>query len=112
MRNGKGAIFIKSAGNSFSGELCGKSQVYYDCSNPVGDSLAREPNSIVVAALNAFGEASSYSSAGSIVWVTGMGGEHGEGGNYGERKTEDYSGPTIFSTDLSGCEVGYSKKIK
>lgn len=110
LRNGKGAILIKSAGNSFSVELCGKSQVYYDCSNPVGDNLAREPNSIVVAALNAFGEASSYSSAGSIVWVTGMGGERGEGGNYGERKTEDYSGPTIFSTDLSGCEVGYSKK--
>ena len=118
LRNGKGAILIKSAGNSFksdggafSREPCGKSQVYYNCSNPVGDYLAREPNSIVIAALNAFGDASSYSSAGSIVWVTGMGGETGSGGNYGEEKTRDYDGPTVFSTDLSGCETGYSKKM-
>lgn len=110
LRNGKGAILIKSAGNSFSEELCGRSQVYYDCSNPVGDSLAREPNSIVVAALNAFGDASSYSSAGSIVWVTGMGGEYGSGGKYGEGKTPYYDGPTVFSTDLRGCDVGYGNK--
>ena len=110
LRNGKGAILIKSAGNSFSEGLCGYSQVYYDCSNPVGDRLAREPNSIVVAALNAFGEASSYSSAGSIVWVTGMGGEYGSGGRYGEGKMPYYDGPTIFTTDLHGCDVGYSNK--
>lgn len=110
LRNGKGAIFVKAAGNSFSEELCGYSKSYYDCSNPVADFSAREPNAIVVAALNAFGQASSYSSAGSVVWVTGMGGEYGAAGNYGEGKYSAYSGPTIFTTDMRGCDAGYSKK--
>ena len=110
LRDGKGAILVKAAGNSFSEDFCGFKFGYYDCSNPSGDNTSRDPNIIVVAALNAFGQSSSYSSAGSIMWVSGMGGEYGGAGNYGEGKSSEYSGPTIFTTDLSGCEAGYSHK--
>ncbi|WP_323012499.1 S8 family serine peptidase [Castellaniella sp.] len=111
LRDGKGAIFLKAAGNDFDGDYCSQSGVaYYDCSNPANDaSGSREPNAVVVAAINAFGESSNYSSVGSVIWVSGMGGEYGSGGTYGEVATGPYSGPTIFTTDMRGCGVGYSK---
>lgn len=108
LRDGKGAVFIKAAGNSFEPGLCGRGPAYFDCTNPANDVLVLESNIITVAALNAQGRASSYSSAGSVVWVTGMGGEFGGSGNYGEGGA-DNDGPTIFSTDLRGCIHGYSR---
>ena len=110
MRDGKGAIFLKAAGNSFDPGLCGLAPGYYDCSNPANDTHTLEPNIITVAALNSMGGASSYSSAGPVVWVTGMGGEFGNEGVYGEGKSAAprEEGPTIFGTDLSGCIAGYS----
>ncbi len=109
LRDGKGAIFVKAAGNSFDPGLCGKgSAAYFDCTNPVNDPTTLESNIITVAALNAKGSASSYSSAGSVVWITGMGGEYGSDGNYGEGVGYGDDGPTIFATDLRGCILGYS----
>lgn len=108
LRDGKGAVFIKSAGNSFEETECGSGPVYFDCTNPANDPAMMESNAIVVAALNAKGQASSYSSAGSVIWVTGMGGEYGNYGSYGEGNDLD-DGPTIYSTDLSGCVRGYSR---
>jgi subtilisin family serine protease len=107
LREGKGAIFIEAAGNSFSPGLCGRQAAYFDCTNPANDVSLLESNVITVAALDAKGQASSYSSAGSVVWVTGMGGEYGGAGNYGEG-SQDGDGPTIFSTDLRGCIYGFS----
>ncbi|MER1966144.1 S8 family serine peptidase [Castellaniella sp. GW247-6E4] len=109
LRGGLGAIYVKGAGNSFSASECGHGHNYYDCTSPINDPEALEPVTITVAALNAFGQASSYSSAGPVIWITGLGGEFGSGGDYGEGKTGPYSGPTIFSTDLRGCAQGYSK---
>lgn len=109
LRDGKGGVFIKAAGNSFDPGLCGMATHYFDCTNPANDPATLESNVITVAALNAKGSASSYSSAGSVVWITGMGGEYGSSGNYGEgvgQRGDD--GPTIFSTDISGCINGYS----
>lgn len=110
LREGKGAVFLKASGNSFDGGLCGLTKRYYDCTNPANDRMTLESNIITVAALNAMGQASSYSSAGSVVWVTGMAGEYGSQGVYGEGVgvgRED--GPTIFATDLRGCTHGYSR---
>ncbi|HWK60342.1 MAG TPA: S8 family serine peptidase [Eoetvoesiella sp.] len=107
LRNGKGAIFVKAAGNSFNPGLCGRTAAYFDCTNPANDVSVLESNVITVAALNAKGSASSYSSAGSVVWVTGLGGEYGGAGNYGEG-SQNGDGPTIFSTDLRGCIYGFS----
>ncbi len=115
LRNGRGAIFVKAAGNAFEGEPCrylnaDKSQApyHYPCTNPANDPETLEPNTITVAALNALGMRSSYSSAGPVVWVTGMGGEYGGSGDYGEGAVNN-DGPTLFSTDLRGCAVGYSR---
>ncbi len=110
LRGGKGAIFIKAAGNSFSEPLCGIGlPAYFDCSNPANDNFTLEPNILAVAALNAKGVASSYSSAGSVVWVSGFGGEMGRNGLYGEGAGESgQDGPTVYTTDLRGCIEGYS----
>lgn len=120
LRGGKGALFIKAVGNEFisSGTReCGavlKGKL--SCENPINDTEFLEPNIIGVGAANARGVKSSYSNAGAINWVTGLGGEAGSGGSYGEAGTgnadEDASnqpGPNIFSTDLRGCARGYSR---
>lgn len=126
LRNGKGISFIKAAGNAFDSTAdasdqeisCGPLAGAYDCTNPANDPTNLEPNAIVTAALNAKGQASSYSSAGSVVWITGLGGEYARLGSYGEvsgvtsgeaasGRTGD--GPTIASTDISGCAEGYSR---
>ncbi|MFA5489118.1 MAG: S8 family serine peptidase, partial [Candidimonas sp.] len=111
LRDGKGAIFVKSAGNNFhngfhSEKKCESGN--FNCANPANDTHTLESNIIVVAALNAQGSASYYSSAGSVIWVTGMAGEHGNQGNYGERSDYGLDGPTIYTTDLSGCTYGNS----
>ena len=120
LRNEKGIVFVKASGNSFDGNEgteCGPLTGAYDCTNPANDTSNLEPNVIVTAALNAKGQASSYSSAGSVVWITGMGGEFGKLGRYGElsgKSAEDIAagavgdGPTIFSTDIRSCTEGYS----
>lgn len=109
LRDGKGAVFVKAAGNSFAPGECGRTAAYFDCTNPANDTATLESNIITVAALNALGSASSYSSAGSVVWITGMGGEYGGSGNYGEGVGQGTDGPTIFSTDIRGCIEGYSR---
>lgn len=127
LRNGKGIIYVKSAGNAFDhdnfgyGVQCGDLYGFYDCINPSNDVSTLEPTAVVTAALNAKGQASSYSSAGSVVWITGMGGESGSFGKYGEissgtipwgseSKTVTHEGPNVYSTDVRGCDAGYSFK--
>lgn len=122
LRGGKGVIFVKAAGNSFRGGVdhttadriheCGFLENQFDCTNPANDVSTLEPNSIVIAAMNAKGQASSYSSAGSVVWVTGIGGEYGQGGIYGESSkwlAGLTDGPVMYSTDITGCALGYAK---
>jgi subtilisin family serine protease len=110
LRNGKGAIFIKSAGNSFhygfNPKKCESGG--FSCVNPANDTLTLEPNILTIAGLNAQGSASQYSSAGSVIWVTGMAGEYGNQGDYGERSDYGKDGPTIFTTDLKDCVHGPS----
>jgi hypothetical protein len=112
LRDGMGAIFIKGAGNGFDKrnlELCEVGG--YSCINPANDTYALEPNVVIVTGLNAKGSASSYAGAGSVVWVTGMAGEYGQRGQYGEGASwwwEPNDGPTIFSTDITACRYGYS----
>lgn len=94
LRNGKGAIFVKSAGNSFS--------IYNNDGSPRGfgnsniDGYDTTPFTIVTAAVNAEGTASSYSSAGSNIWISATGGEFGS------------NSPAIITTDRMGCTKGIS----
>jgi subtilisin family serine protease len=129
LRNGKGAVMVKSAGNdyvdiqardnngikifdAYCPEFQYRSAWYsmVSCANASSDSRSLELPVIIAAAANAKGYKSSYSSAGSVVWITGLGGEGGSLGNYGEEgSAEKNRGPQIYSSDLMGCDRGYSK---
>ena len=125
LRSGKGAVVVKSAGNSYEDHTnhtlgltynCPQFQYgnsFYhlvSCANPSSDTQRLALPVIITAAANAMGYKSSYSSAGSVMWITGLGGEDASIGNYGEAGSAvNKQGPQIYSTDLMGCERGYSK---
>jgi subtilisin family serine protease len=109
LRDNKGAIYVKASGNEFvdhqkTARDCSILNQLVSCENPAHDTETLIPTVIVVGAANAKGQKASYSNAGTLNWVTGFGGESGSSGKYGEGAP----GPTIFSTDLSGCAKGYS----
>jgi subtilisin family serine protease len=110
LRGGKGAIYVKSAGNEFDDINTGsdKKPVWYTCSEHNGvkgltcfNATAEETNSrpevITVGAFNASGVKSSYSTAGSTLWISAPGGENGT------------DAPATITTDLSGKDKGYSR---
>ncbi|EDP57203.1 S8 family peptidase [Vibrio sp. AND4] len=106
--NGLGAAFIKSAGNGYNiiglggrdyiAPTGNNSGLPWQNSNQAGDN-ANYWN-IVVSALNADGERSSYSTVGSNVFLTALGGE------YGSRS------PAHVTTDLTGCDMGYNSQFR
>ena len=126
LRSNKGLIVVQSAGNQYyyAGDgskddplrrcpgvsgVSGITQIV-SCENPVNDYSLLNPMRLSIAAANAKGYRASYSSAGSINWVTGLGGEYSSTGNYGEvGSAANEEGPQIYSTDLMGCERGYSQ---
>jgi subtilisin family serine protease len=104
MRGGKGAIFVKSAGNDFdedSNGLCGTSNGDggLSCRDANQDSTHNNAGIIVVSALNADGSRFSRSTIGSAIWVSAPGGEYGSSGAGGA--------PAIMTTDVQGCTKGY-----
>lgn len=97
LRNGKGALYVKSSGNDFStastsGGDCGTD---FACTETIIDPSRSLPYIINVAALDANGIKTSYSTPGASVWVSGFGGEYG------------VTNPAIMTTDQSGCASGY-----
>ncbi len=86
-------VYVKAAGNEFKlgdGTLCA----------PHNANLPFENESyfmLVVGAINADGVKSTYSNAGSNIWISAPGGEYG------------ISYPAILTTDLPTCLKGYSK---
>ncbi|ANB73313.1 hypothetical protein AYM40_13795 [Paraburkholderia phytofirmans OLGA172] len=105
LRKGKGAVFVKSAGNSYASVAGSASYCAHavaagvTCSNANSDPLGTVPQAVIVGAINARGVRSSYSSAGSNLLVSAFGGEYG-----------GVSGPTIVTSDLMGCVRGYAKR--
>mgnify|MGYP001454900478 FL=1 len=101
MRNGKGAIYVQSAGNSwYESGYCGPNSQSNDnlaCTDSVFDPSFALPYVIGVAALNADGVRSSYSTPGASIWVSGFGGEFG------------INAPAIMTVDQSTCSSGYVK---
>lgn len=95
-------FYVKAAGNFYSEE--------YNTTNKCAenlpatyDSYSNFPWVTVVAAANAKNNKSSYSSTGSNIWITGYGGEFG----YNLNNTL-YGAPAMFTTDQSGCTLGYT----
>ena len=117
LRMGKGIIYVKCAGNAF---LLNK--------NSAIDPEHTIPYVIVVGALNASGQHSSYSSQCACLWVSGLGGETGVDNagftrNFipGNLRLSMSSLPDVFlpsstvfpgilTTDSSTCDKGYSRK--
>lgn len=95
-RSGKGTIFVKSSGNDYA-VLCNGSTSSYCLGNSNFDGDNTMPYFIVVGALSASGDSSSYSSPGSNLWISTFGGEYG------------YDSPAMITTDRTGCTVGYAK---
>lgn len=96
-RGGKGAFFIKAAGNEYiqyddatSPTVCGSHNANFPFEN-------ESPYMIVVGAVNAEGERASYSNTGSNIWVSAPGGEYG------------FNYPAMLTTDLPTCFKGYAK---
>lgn len=120
LRGGKGVLLIKSAGNEFgefkvrpddgpavdSGQ-CGPAQKHgLTCQNAAFDPQSTMPQVVTTGAVNARGVKSSYSSAGSSLLVSGLGGEFGTAV---PPELPRMPGPALLTTDLAGCDRGYSR---
>ena len=124
LRNGRGAIYLQSAGNEFEvqrdamlpngetisvycvaamnkdvlpgGELAGG--VFQNPEEASCGDSGQEPDgrpyAYSVAAVHNTGRASSYSSSGAVNWITGFGGEYGN------------IAAAVVTTDSSGCNAG------
>ncbi|WP_302059347.1 S8 family serine peptidase [Paraburkholderia sp. CNPSo 3274] len=109
MRNGLGALIVQSAGNDFLNDaskpaaLCTNANAHdVTCFNANSDPQTAMPEVVTVAAVNASGVHSSYSSAGSNILVAGLGGEFGLAASLPRFP----AGPALLTTDLTGCSQG------
>jgi len=109
LRGGKGALYVKAAGNGFGGAACPTGLAGLTCENANFDPANTLPYQVVAGAMNADGVKASYSTAGSAIWVSAPGGEFGRnaalGGGAGTVRVE----PAMVTTDQSGCTTGYAR---
>jgi hypothetical protein len=112
LRGGKGALYVKSAGNGFTflpnTDCTGATAIGVSCQNANFDPVNTLPYQIVMAALNANGTRSSYSTAGSAIWVSTPGGEYGYN-NSTSGQSAPLTDPAMVTVDRSGCTNGYSR---
>jgi len=123
LRSGKGALYVKSAGNSFQSDqnlncvLANAAGV--SCQDASMDGENATPYNIVVGALNAGLAPSaaptraSYSTGGSALWISAPGGEIGADSVVLAQNGYRVSSPldlraALVTTDLTGCTRGYS----
>jgi subtilisin family serine protease len=112
LRGGKGAIFVRSSGNGFTGyEGAGVAAdcdaaiaIKISCQNAVMDPSMALPQIITVGALDANGKVASYSTAGSSIWISAPGGEDGRDGI--DSLESDLNSPAMLTTDRTGCTQG------
>lgn len=94
-RGGKGAVFIKAAGNDYVVNCYDRSSA--QCiGNANFDRDNANPYTIVVAAIDATGVSASYSSPGANLWISSFGGMFGS------------DSPAMITTDRTGCSTGES----
>ncbi len=115
LRSNKGALYVKAAGNEYADVYSDDCRDRPNWHPPydvyLGNANFSEgnnyPYTVVVGAMNAKGESSSYSSPGANIWITGPGGEYG----YLDppESPEIEGAPAILTTDFSGCSSGSSK---
>ncbi len=113
LRGGRGAIYVKSAGNGFNSFSdsadCSEAKLLgISCQNASMDPNNTLPYNIVVGALEASGVKSSYSTAGSAVWVSAPGGEYGLNASVRGGLIPVAYRAAMVTTDQSTCAKGYS----
>ena len=116
LRSGRGAVLLKSAGNEFRfdnanvSKFCTNAEKFgVSCSSPSTDVRNTNVGTIVVGAINADGVKSSYSTAGSAIWVSAPGGEFGYNNDFAPTISGNSLKPAIVTTSLSGCGNYFSK---
>ena len=122
LRGGKGALLVKSAGNSFikldgsagADNRCGWARAFkVSCDDTNADTASSNYSVMVVGASNSNGIKSSYSTAGASVWISAPGGEYGLDQSYFESPLNSVSTqPAIVTTSLTGCKNDLSPKGK
>lgn len=97
LRDGRGAVYVKSAGNAFYScrSMRRPANARLGCSSSNSASSHHSPYLVMVGAFNAQGTRASYSSAGSNLWISAPAGEFGA--TYG----------AIITADQVGANRGY-----
>ncbi|KAB8038695.1 S8 family serine peptidase [Silvanigrella paludirubra] len=133
LRNGKGALYVKAAGNGFtklgrdrpSIEACKMAiKLGVTCQNSSMNTDNTIPEVITVGAISAKGKKTSYSTTGSSLWISAPGGEFGFDKNWIDSqyarfsKTVEWQNlrpslgePAIVTTDVMGSRYGMSKIV-
>ncbi|MFT7613177.1 MAG: subtilisin-like proprotein convertase family protein [Parvicellaceae bacterium] len=120
LRNGKGTIYVKAAGNEYIGDLSdcniflnASEQLKHPFTQPLYlgnaslSALNANPYVVLVGANNALGDSTSYSSPGPNIWVSAPGGEFGSDDDSGGLTL--LNTPALMTTDFSGCARGFSQ---
>jgi subtilisin family serine protease len=112
LRSGRGSPIVQSAGNEFGGMTAGDcaaaNALGVSCGNVASDTMRASTNVIVVAASNAEGKKSSYSTTGSSVWISAPGGEYGYSSAFVSAPDFAFK-PAIVTTARTGCDKLTSK---
>ena len=99
LRDGRGAIYVKAAGNGFNDCAAlfraGGMRSRVGCVDANGDATNNLPYVMVVGGFNADGHRASYASSGANLWVTAPAGEYG------------VNEPAMVTTDQAGGSAGY-----
>ena len=97
LRDGKGAIYVKSAGNGWRSCDAIYHPIHRDigCNSASLDYKNRLPYLFVVGALDADGKPAPYTSGGSTVWISAPAGWWGR------------NQPALLTTDQIGADRGY-----
>lgn len=133
LRNGKGALYVKAAGNGFtklgrdraSIEACKMAiKLGVTCQNSSMNTDNTIPEVITVGAISAKGKKTSYSTTGSSLWISAPGGEFGFDKNWMDSQYAKFSKtvewqnlrpslgePAIVTTDVMGSRYGMSKIV-
>jgi subtilisin family serine protease len=125
LRKGRGALYVKSAGNDFlslkNGDCTAANALGVTCENASMDGTNAVPYNILVGALSAKGKKASYSTAGSALWASATGGEAGANASQTSPANTYYDPPrpwpatefeaAMVTSDRMNCTVGYSLSV-
>ncbi|MEH6418178.1 S8 family serine peptidase [Pseudomonas sp. CGJS7] len=117
-RGGLGTVYVKAAGNHYNSHpvffglfnacTAETRAANVGCTQAGFDPRNNLFNVMTIAAVNAAGKRSNYSSPGTALWVSGLGGEYGHQKPYSTAVNPLNFDPAIVTTDVSGCTNGYN----